>query len=347
MVKTLAELKAENATTEEVEAQSIDQEYLDQEEVELSSPNLNNETNAEEAEEEEAEGEGQDLGEGQSREPLEAWMESEDEVGTVPISVLSKTRSKLKAKVNEGKEEIEQLRQEIAQLKSNQQQAAQVEDLARPKLEDFDFDEDEHARAVDDWNLQRFEARQQKSSQKSRDEERINQAMSRIKKDNDNHYERAAELVSSGLVTAEDYQAADSNVRQAFESLYPEAGDQMADAVISHLSSAGDGSEKVMFYLGRNEKALNTLKEKLQNDPNGFQAIAYLGTLLAKTSQAPAKKISKAPSPAKQLQGDADTSVVNSAQRKKYNAAHKKGDIQTALSVKRAAKAAGVDTTTW
>ena len=320
----------------------------------MSSPDLDNETNAEEAEAEaeseeaeEAEDEGQNLEEGQSEETLEAWMESEDNSDTAPVFLPVKTQSKLKAKVNEDKEEIEELKQEIARLKSKPHQAVQVDDLPRPKLEDFDFDEDEHAQAVDDWNLQRFEARQQKNTQQSQNDERINQAMERIKRDSDKHYDRAAKLVSSGIVSTEDYQKADSNVRQMFESIYPNAGDQMADAVISHLSSAGDGSEKVMFYLGRNEKELSTLKSKLQNDPNGFQAIAYLGTLLAKTSQAPSKKISKAPSPAKQLQGDADTSVVNSAQRKKYNAAHKKGDIQTALSVKRAAKSAGFDTTTW
>jgi uncharacterized membrane-anchored protein YhcB (DUF1043 family) len=347
MVKTLAELKAENAATEEVEAQSIEQPEVEQEDVDLSLPEQDEETEVLETEAEEAEEETETLGEEQTEEPLEAWMESEDNSETVPVSVLAKTRSKLKAKVNESKEEIEQLKQEIAQLKSNPQQPVKVDDLPRPKLEDFDFDEDKHAQAVDDWNLQRFEARQQKTVEQSQNDERVKQAMERIKQDSDKHYERAAELVSNGRVTAEDYQTADSNVRKMFEGLYPEAGDQMTDAVISHLSSAGDGSEKVMFYLGRNQSALNTLRAKLQADPNGFQAIAYLGTLLAKTNQSPAKKVSKAPSPTKKLQGDADTGVVTNAQRKKYNAAHKKGDIQTALSVKRAAKAAGVDTSTW
>jgi len=50
------------------------------------------------------------------------------------------------------------------------------------------------------------------------------QAEQKVQSEVDQHYERAAELVASGKVTEENYQAADHNVRKAMTQALPGMG---------------------------------------------------------------------------------------------------------------------------
>ena len=87
------------------------------------------------------------------------------------------------------------------------------------------------------------------------------------------------------------YQNSDLAVRQAIESVLPNQGDLVADQLISRL---GDGSEKVMFYLGRNAAAKEKLKSALSNDPTGISAALYLGEV-KRDIASPTKRKTRAP----------------------------------------------------
>lgn len=337
-MKTLAELKAENAAADETVT----------EEVETTIPEQ-----VEEAEEiidepEEAAEEDDDSGESQESEPVEAWMQSEEESETVPVSVLAKTRSKLKGKIGEKDDEIEKLRAELESLRQpQQQQQVQSQLPPRPKREDFDYDDDKYDAAVDEWQMQRFQQQHVQQSQQSQQTAAQQQQLDAIKQASDSHYHRAEKLVGEGLVTAESYNKADTAVRNVFESQFPGQGDVVTDAIISQLSTVGDGSEKVMYYLGGNPTALRALKDKLAADKTGMQAMVYLGSLMNKVTTTPAKKVSQAPKPATRLKGEEATTTAAKPMLRKYQQAHKSGNTQLAFNVKREARQKGIDTSNW
>ena len=72
----------------------------------------------------------------------------------------------------------------------------------------------------------------------------------------------------------------------------------------------------------------------------------YLGGLKSELS-APSRRKTNAPKPAANASGDAKGSAKSNAAKKKYEDAHKKGNVSAAFKFKREAKKAGVDTTTW
>lgn len=338
-MKTLAELKAENAAAEE----SVT------EEVETTLPEMVEEAEEVIDEPEEAAEEDEDSGESQESEPVEAWMQSEEEGETVPVAVLAKTRSKLKGKIGEKDSEIEKLRAEIESLKGGnvQQQSNQSAIPPRPKREDFDYDDEKYDEAVDEWQMKRFQAQQAQQNQQQQVTAQQQAQLDAIKKASDAHYQKADELVNSGLVTAESYLNADNAVRSVFEAQFPGQGDTVTDAIISQLSSVGEGSEKVMYYLGKNPSALNALKSKLATDATGMQAMAYLGSLMSKVTSAPTKKVSQAPKPATRLKGEEATTTAAKPMQKKYAQAHKSGNRQLAFNIKREARQKGIDTSNW
>lgn len=347
MAKTLEQLKLENAaleTEQQQEAETVIPETIVEEEVIEQT-------------EDNADDDGEQVGEPEEAAPLEDWMQSEDQTShdneTVPVGVLAKVRGKLKGKLHERDDEIERLTNEINQLKQGSQQPVvnqQPQVAARPKREDF-YDQDDpdlaYDLAVDGWQDKRFEARQAQSQQTNQATQQQQQQMSQVKTASDAHYQRAEKLVGEGKITAESYVKADNAVRGVLEQVYPGNGDQTTDMLISQLSSVGDGSEKVMYYLGNNPTALNTLRDKLSNDKSGLQAMVYLGSLMGKGAQAPSKKISQAPRPATRLQGDDNSKDVSKPMQKKYKAAHTAKDSQTAFNIKREARAAGIDTSNW
>lgn len=336
MAKTLEELKAENAAAESTET-VIETETVPTVEDEI----------IEDVDTEEADTDTDNLGEDEPEEVLEPWMQTESESETVPVSVLAKTRSKLKAKVGERDEEIERLKGELKQYQ-NPNQAQQVAQVPpRPTREQFDYDDDAYDAAVDEWQMKRFNAQQQSQQQQSQVSKQHQDLMSKVSQEADAHYQRAEKLVASGAVSADSYTQADSAVRSAFEQLYPNNGDAVTDAMIMQLNSVGEGSEKVMYFLGKNPSALATLKSKLQSDPSNLQAMMYLGTLQAKVTHSPTKKVSQAPKPGTQLKGEETTSAAAKPQLKKYQAAHKANNSQLAFSIKREARQKGIDTSNW
>lgn len=339
MAQTLEELKAENAAAE----------LTGTEETEVITPNTIAEVEEEEVETEEADTDTEDLGEGKKEEVLESWMqtESEESEGNFNNGDMASLRRKLKGKVKERDEEIEQLRAENERLKTPQQSQQANQVPPRPTREQFDWDDDKYDAAVDEWQMQRFQATQANQQQQSKVNQSQQAQLDAITKATDSHYERAQKLVESGAISAEAYTLADTAVRTAFEQVFPSQGDTVTDAVISQLNSLGEGSEKVMFHLGRNPTALSSLKSKLTSDPSGMQAMAYLGTLHAKATQSPTKKVSQAPKPATQLKGEENTSSASKPMLKKYQAAHKSGNSQEAFNIKREARQKGIDTTSW
>jgi hypothetical protein len=160
----------------------------------------------------------------------------------------------------------------------------------------------------------------------------------------DEHYERVDKLLTDSGISPEVYKAADQKVREAVESLMPKQGDLVVDQMIAHL---GEGSDKVMYYLGRNKGALGEFERLLIKDPSGIRAAVFLGTQKERLSGTPKKMKSAASPPANEIKGDANTGTKGKAFKKRYDAAHEKNNMQAAYNAKKEAKAAGVDTKEW
>ncbi len=336
MAKTLEELKAENAAkeAEETETPQVDVETEEVEAVEEEAEETEEvaETSDEEAEETET----------------EAWMQADEQTSdydgsAVPIAKHVSMRNKLKGTVKEKDSEIETLKAEIEALKGVKYQPVQTQyNLPpRPTLEQFDYDETKHNAALDEWYDAKMDARINSSTQTANIIVQQEQAKKALETAVDRHYENAEKLIEESGISPDVYKQADAAVRGMLEAARPGQGDTVADYLISTL---GEGSEKVMYYIGRNKSKLAEIHADLISDPSGMKAMAKLGRISAEVS-APTKRKSNAPKPSRQIQGDAGTQGNSEkALKKKYNAAK---DAQTRFNIRREAKKSGVNVSNW
>lgn len=336
---TLAELKVQNEAEESalVAAETIPQDDKVETETE---PNA-------ETEALNLEPEGHAELEGEEKEP-EDWMKSSESSGEsedIPNSAWKAARTKYKAKLGKvedrHEEELNKLRVENEGLRKSNPKP-----LNKPKRSDFsdsDDPDDAYIDAVTDWKI---ETSQAKGAAKVKEREAIesyNRNLTETSKQVDEHYKRAITLSEKSGIKPETYQAADLNVRNTVESVFPDGGDAVTDRIIEYL---GEGSEKVMFNLGINAARREEFRSLLMADKSGLKAAAFLGELKTRLN-VPSKKTTNAPPPATQINGDAVTSSAEKGWKKKYDAADKKGDIQARFDARREAKKSGVNVSNW
>lgn len=277
----------------------------------------------------------------------ETWMLTDDESQEMPVAAHVRIKHKLKGRLAEKDDEIERLKAEIESIRTNQMQPATIEKtpvLSRPDPLDFNTDE-EYNQALDVFEEKVLEQRYSKLEAKRAYDSKLQAINVQRQQEVDKHYDRAAKLISDSGIDADVYRDADMRVRRAVESLMPKQGDTVTDHIISLL---GAGSEKVMFYLGRNDNALNKFKVLLSEDASGLRAAIYLGEEKTRLAS-PSKLKSSAPKPGRKISGDTGVTDQTKAGelKKKYDKAHKQGNIQEAYNIKRKAKLSGVQTVNW
>ena len=281
-----------------------------------------------------------------------AWLAEEGENGTssdsdegedntAPLSALIRIKQKLKGKIGAQNEELETLRKENARLIQGQS-VKPVEAPKRPRTKDFD-DDDSYEDAMDKYEEEKLNYSSNYVVKNAQQTSQLEQARAAQAVAVEAHYERAEKLVAEHSISPEVFQKTDIVVKELIESVMPKRG----EAVFDHLiAMVGEGSEKTMFFLGRNKAAQAEFHSLLAKDTTGLQAALYLGRVTERIS-GPQSKTSQAPAPAAQLKGDNVTSVKESVLQKKWAAAHKKNNAQEAYEIKKAARKAGVDTKAW
>ena len=221
-----------------------------------------------------------------------------------------------------------------------------AEGLVEPKPEDFEDADDpdrEYLKAYAVWSNKSVQAEAQAQSASEATARQQQAQQLEIAKSVDQHYERAVELSTKSGISAEQYHNADLVFRQMIESIYPQAGDAIAEALISNM---GNGSEKVVFNIGINDTRRAELKALLEADKAGLKASVYLGKLTEQLN-APTKRKTSAPKPAPANKGDATENASMKALKKKYDAAHKSGNDQEAFNLRRKTRAAGANVNEW
>ena len=334
---TLEELKAENAA-EETEEATAPQAEAEAEELE-----------AVDTESEEAEQVAELDQEGAEETETEAWMQtdepaSEDNGKKFTDHDIAAAKKKYAAKLErKHNDETQALLDRIAALEGKQNANIAPAPMAKPRREDFyeaDDPDEAYTDALLEFKLSKVQTKQAEASAANQFEVRQQKAQQELEESVNSHYQRAATLAQEANISPEVYQSSDKAVRQAIESAIPGQGDLVADQLISRI---GEGSEKVMYFLGRNPSAQIKLQNALRDDPSGISAAIYVGSLKSDIA-APKKKTTNAPKPATNINGDATQTASADKMQKQYG---KLKDVQARLDFKRKAKADGVDTSKW
>ena len=337
-VKTLEELKAQNASTDTdddkatLQGTGSDAEIVDKAALDTDEDLGNAEPD-----------------EGSEEGDVEAWMQGDEQTSQedrkFTDSDVATVRRKLKARATKAEDENADLKAQLTKLQQNQPAAQPPK---RPRIEDFDHDEDAYNSAMDGYYDSRLDHKLNAHTQTQQQTQAVAELQRETEQAVDQHYGNAAKLVSSGLITADDYKNADELVRVSLDRIRPGSGDQLADAFIAKLAKQGEGSEKVWFHLGKNPTALSALTNHLSSDPSGLDAMLYLGELKTKLTASPTKRVSRAPKPGSELKGgDGNATAAVKSLKKKYKAAVESGDMQARIDTRRAAKAAGHDPSNW
>jgi len=352
MLKTLEQLKEENKAAEEVKAKAESESETETEKDE-NLDDLEEEDDANddlEDEDLELDEDGNPI-----EKPLEPWQELEseegddedddDDKGGVPVKTHIAMKQKLKGKLSDVNEELEALKAENEALKAGTfktQTTEQEAKLVRPKLEDFDTEADFQA-AVDEYEDKKAEARYQRLERVKEMKDQQRKARERLDNAVDNHFDRAAKLVEKAGIDPNIYKKTDLSVREAIESVRAKEGDFITDQLISML---GEGSEKVMYFLGRNKSQLDKVKSLLIDDPSGMSLAIYLGRQKERLTN-PKKPKSRAHKPAPNPKGEKGLAKGARGLKRKYDKAHKEGNTQEAYNLKKQARASGVDVSGW
>lgn len=274
---------------------------------------------------------------------VEPWQEVDKDLPPVPVKKHIVTKQKLKGRISERDDEIVKLKAKIDLLeKSSIKDIHTSKTLKRPSYDDFDTDQ-EYQNALTQYENDLVTSKFQELEFKRQQEQAYSHQTQLLTKAVEEHYERAAELIETAGISPEVYQASDQAVRQAVNSISPGRGDIIVDMMIANI---GQGSDKVMYYIGRNQTALSQFKSLLLEDPSGLKASLFVGRQLERLTT-PKKMKTRAPSPAPSANGDSNLSSSSRAFFKKYKEAHKKGNSQQAWDLRRQARKAGVNTSEW
>lgn len=352
MEKTIEDLKKELA-----EEEALDEEGRP-EESDTADEQEGDDVDTESSDEPE----GEDAGDDDEGKPVdcnvEPWMmtgeedeeDDPDDDKTVPLVSHIKQKKKLKSRISDQKDEIAELKAEIAALKTGSQHPAQQQppapgsQITRPRRSDFDDDEDFDA-AYDVYLDKKEQERQQRLAAQSQQKATEDKFHADILSSVDGHESRSIELSEKHGIKLENVEAANRNFRLAVDSVFKGKGDDFADILISKL---GEGSEKVVYHLGVNESARGQFIASLANDPNGLEAMVFLGQKKAELNKPNGKTNSRAPKPSAQHKGSGS---APKAEAKKLKQAHDKAlkddNLQEVFNIRRKARAAKIDVSEW
>ncbi len=336
MVKTLEELKAENAKAEQ---EAASQPASVEVENEVEAVEVESQEAAEVAEPDAAEGEEVET---------PSWMLS-DEQQSEDHEVAAKVRRKWKTKLADEQEKTTLLEDKIADLEaklSSGVQQPQRSELTRPKRpsmsdDGIDFDDDKFSLAMDKYESELDAYRDSQldsrinATQKSANLER-QQALHKQQVDESisDHLKRAEKLAEHNI-DSDAYQNAELNVRRMIESAAPGAGDAIADGLIHDL---GEGSEKLFYQIGVNANERNKIQAMLSSDPSGRKALLYIGELKGRMNSL-VKRKSSAPKPASNADGGESGATGEQALKRRYSRAK---TAQERFKIASEAKSSGV-----
>lgn len=196
--------------------------------------------------------------------------------------------------VKELRKKEREARKRIKELEAQMQQAKPAEKPIevgpKPKLADFDYDEDQFESAVEQWHERKRQVEQQQAA-KQAEEEKAKQAWQQKMQS----YEERRQNVASKV--------------RDFEELEEAAKDKLTPTQQGILIHAAENPELILYHLGKNPKKAQELSEI--TDPIQFAfAAAKLDSQMKIQTRKPATQPEKKPSGSAGLAGAVDQKLA-------------------------------------
>lgn len=334
-------MKREDFKAEMVdEPEKVEEEIVDEVVEEKKEEVAEVETESKEVEQKEEEQEEEEKPFWLSEDDTET--EEEESSETIPLARLLKEKNKRK----EANAEIEELRRELEELKNNSttQNQQSTSPTKRPRILDFNSDE-EYEEAMDKWEQEFGQNIVNHITNNQTKQYQQKQVVDRVQKEVSKFYERAETLLKQHSIQPEAYVTATRKVVDSLDKINPGNGEALFNSLVA---TVGEHSEKIIYHVGRNTKALSEFQSLLLDDPSGSKALVYLGSLKSKALENKNKRSSRAPAPSASVQGESTaTSTSESKLKKQWEEAHRKGDAQKAYNLRAKARQSGIDVNKW
>lgn len=223
-----------------------------------------------------------------------AQAEGKGKTVNIPVAKLQQHRQE-RREAREREASLTQQNEELRRQLAMSTGSAAAVPKAAPTLEGCDYDEAKYQQALADWLTSKTGEQMQALEEQRAQAARQQQYQQRLDEDMTAHYQRVSQLG----VDENDFIPAERSVR-----------DQFGDSAVEQMISAiGEGSEKVVFHLGRNQEERAKVAALLQRDPSGLTAMSYCGRLAEKLNSQPStKKISQAPAADRPVTGGSGAS---------------------------------------
>lgn len=193
----------------------------------------------------------------------------------------------LRKKEREARKRIKELEAQVQQAKPAEEP---IEVGPKPKLADFDYDEDQFENAVEQWHERKRQVEQQQAA-KQAEEEKAKQAWQAKMQS----YEERRQNVASKV--------------RDFEEVEEAAKDKLTATQQGILIHAADNPELILYHLGKNPKKAQELSEI--TDPIQFAfAAAKLDSQMKIQSRKPSTQPERKPSGSAGLSGVVDQKLA-------------------------------------
>lgn len=193
----------------------------------------------------------------------------------------------LRKKEREARKRIKELEAQVQQAKPTEKP---IEVGPKPKLADFDYDEDQFESAVEQWHERKRQVEQQQASKRAEEEKAQQAWQSKMQS-----YEERRQTVASKV--------------RDFEEVEEAAKDKLTATQQGILIHAAENPELILYHLGKNPKKAQELSEI--TDPIQFAfAAAKLDSQMKIQTRKPSTQPERKPSGSAGLSGVVDQKLA-------------------------------------
>ncbi len=193
----------------------------------------------------------------------------------------------LRKKEREAQKRIKELEAQVQQVKPAEKL---IEVGAKPKLSDFDYDEDQFESAVEQWHERKRQVEQQQAAKRAEEEQAQQAWQSKMQS-----YEERRQTVAAKV--------------RDFEEVEEAAKDKLTPTQQGILIHAAENPELILYHLGKNPKKAQELSEI--TDPIQFAfAAAKLDSQMKIQTRKPSTQPERKPSGSAGLSGVVDQKLA-------------------------------------
>jgi hypothetical protein len=261
-----------------------------------------------------------------------------------PVAVLQHKFSREKKKRQSKESEIDELKEQIAQLTKAMQSGAQsqpaaqkTQSVAEPNIPDLydqgiEGDRQKYDRAMKKWfaDYQAFQNRDNEAQQvQQKQDDRIKQLTRGLA-------ERVSKFAIQEKIKPEYVADAVNNAADKFDELTGIEG-----SFLDIMDAVGDGGERVALYVGKNANAMSEIARLFHEDRRGFKVVRQMTEWKRDLIRKKSKQLSGAPEPDQSIKGNGSPASSRKLQEM-YDKASETSNLKEMREAQRLAEQRGV-----